>query len=69
MSSIVSIIYYISYETDDSETEMRLVMLKLQVFEFSMPYYCFVMITVSLVVSAISFYLNLRNLLYPVLEA
>ena len=69
MSSIVSIIYYVSYEIDDSEAEMRLIMLKLQVFEFSMPYYCVLMITVTLIVSAISFYLNLRNLLYPVLEA
>ena len=69
MSSIVAVIYGISYEKDDSEAEMRLIMLKLQVLEFSLPYYCFVMISVTLVVSAISFYLNLRNLLYPVLEA
>ena len=69
MSSIVAVIYKISYEKDDNEAEMRLIMLKLQVFEFSMPYYCFLMISVTLIVSAISFYLNLRNLLYPVLEA
>ena len=39
--------------------------LKLQVVEFTIPYYFFLMISVTLVVSSISFYLNLRDLLYP----
>ena len=69
MSTITSLVYYLTIETDSSETDMRLTMLKLQVFEFTVPYYCFLMITVTLIVSAISFYLNLRNLLYPELEA
>ena len=40
-------------------------MLKLQTFEFSIPLYAFLMISVTLDFSAISFYLNLRDLLYP----
>ena len=40
-------------------------MLKLQTFEFSIPLYAFLMISVTLDFSAINFYLNLRDLLYP----
>ena len=38
-------------------------------FEFSLPYYFFLMCTVTLVVSSMSFYKNLRDLLYPEIAA
>lgn len=50
---------------NDTEAQLRLIALKIQTFEFSIPLYCFVMIAVTLDFSAISFYLNLRDLLYP----
>ena len=65
MSSIVSTIYYVSFHKDESDDQLRLVSLKAQVFEFSLPLYFFLMISVTLAFSALSFYNSLRDLLYP----
>ena len=65
MSTIGAYIYRLSMQREDTEAQVRLIALKIQTFEFSIPLYCFLMISVTLDFSAISFYLNLRDLLYP----
>lgn len=65
MSTIGAYIYKLSMQREDTEAQLRLIALKIQTFEFSIPLYCFLMISVTLDFSAISFYLNLRDLLYP----
>jgi len=69
MSFIVATIYYVAEKKGESENQVRLLVLKLQIFEFSLPYYCFLMISVTLIVSSMQFYVNLRALLYPEIEA
>ena len=69
MSSIVGVLYWRAEKKMESASQERLLVLKLQVFEFSLPYYFVFMITVALIVSSISFYTNLRALLYPEIEA
>ena len=65
MSTIGAYIYKLSMQREDTEAQLRLIALKIQTFEFSIPLYAFLMISVTLDFSAISFYLNLRDLLYP----
>ena len=55
--------------TDKSENSQSLMMLKIQEFEFCMPLYFFVMVTVTIIFSALSFYVGLRDLLFPDLAA
>ena len=43
--------------------------IKFQVFAFALPYYFYLMVTVSLLCSALTFYTNVKNLLYPQLKA
>ena len=43
--------------------------LEIQVFYFTMPYYLFLMVTISLLFSAHSSYKDLRNSIFPQLRA
>ena len=54
---------------DENDVSFPLLNFKLQVVQFSLPYYCFLMISVTLIVSSMQFYVNLRALLYPEIEA
>ena len=48
-----------------NENDWFRVKLKLQVFTLSIPYYFFQMVFISLLFSVLTFYKNLRNILFP----
>ena len=49
--------------------DWRSFMLKFQVFDFSIPYFAYQIVFISLLFSVYTFYRNLRNTLYPQLAA
>ena len=65
MSSIAGFFYNKYSEGEHSDESLILLQIKLQVVEFSLPYYFYLMVTVSLIFSALSFYEDLRDLLFP----
>ena len=53
---------------DENEDSLKLLEFKLQVIQFSVPYYFFFMVFVALFFSAHTFYTGLRNALFPQLR-
>ena len=63
---IFSIMLWVAKDnTDFSQNRIKLLLLKVQVFAFELPYYLFFLVTTSLLFSANSFYKSLRNILFP----
>ena len=62
MSLIMLMVFVMEYERG---TTAKLMELKMSVFVFSLPFYGFFMVSVSLLCSAHTFYTSLRNVLFP----
>ena len=69
MSTIVFWMFYVGANEDPTRQEYAILQFKLQTVEFSIPYYFYLMVTVALCISALSFYTGLRDLLFPGLRA
>lgn len=64
------IIVVIIFDTADTEgTSYGLFELKASIVQFTVPYFCFLMVSTSLLFSAHTFYVSLRHLLFPELKA
>lgn len=63
MSSIL--IYIYAYTNLEGKSAENLASMKFEVCNFTLPYYFFLMVMVSLLFSAHTFYIKLRDLLYP----
>ena len=64
----MSFIVIAIYASDNDKDSESIVELKFSLFSFSLPYYSFLMVTVSLLFSALEFYHDVKNLIYPTLE-
>ena len=62
MFAIILIVYALEESTNTNENILQL---KLQVISFYLPYYCYLIVLVSLIFSALQFYKSIRNLLFP----
>ena len=65
VSSAIIIIIYISKKLEDES----LYELKFSIFSFAVPYYCLLMVNVSLLFSALKFYHEVKSLLFPSFQA
>ena len=65
MRIIMCLILFLVVILNSSVDSFRLLELKLQVLQFSVPYYFFFMVLVSLFFSTHTFYIGLRNILFP----
>ena len=64
MCFILFVIVVVNWDSDS----WRLLELKIEVLEFSVPYYLFFMVLLSLFFSAHTFYIGLRNILFPQIQ-
>ena len=65
MRIIMCLILFLVVVMNSSVNSYQLLELKLQVLQFTVPYYFFFMVLVSLFFSAHTFYISLRNILFP----
>ena len=64
MCFILIVIVVVNWDSDS----WRLLELKIEVLEFTVPYYLFFMVLLSLFFSAHTFYAGLRNILFPQMQ-
>ena len=65
MCGIIMLLIHLSKSNNNSE---ELLQMKVQFFQFTLPYYLFLMVTNSLLFSAFTFYKGIRNMCFPQLE-